>query len=176
MEFRLQPPARLQRALLGSERDGRHGMKTLMSPRSRPRRGSARSHARATAPLLPPDRIRETLRRRLKALPARGDQRAPRRPQAVTLAPTLMGNTPPVPALPPAAGGDTRRVTMYPLVARQCLSGCYFLTRSASPSAQARATSESAFSCPGILSQPPFSMNSPLVQLLTSPNSLSFAS
>ena len=52
----------------------------------------------------------------------------------------------------------------------------YFLTRSPSPSAHARATSESAFSCPGILSQPPFSMNSPLDQLLTSPNSLSFAS
>jgi hypothetical protein len=52
----------------------------------------------------------------------------------------------------------------------------YFFTRSSSPSAHARATSESAFSCPGILSQPPFSMNSPLVQLFTSPNSLSFAS
>src|SRR5712691_4052119 len=57
---------------------------------------------------------------------------------------------------------------------REVDPGHHFLTRSASPSAHARATSESAFSCPGILSQPPFSMYSPLDQLLTSANSLSF--
>ena len=53
---------------------------------------------------------------------------------------------------------------------------CHFLVRSSSPSAHARATAGPAFSCPGILSQPPFSMNSALVQLLISPNSLSFFS
>src|SRR5207253_3504479 len=52
----------------------------------------------------------------------------------------------------------------------------HFLIRSASPSAHARATAEPAFSCPGILSQPPFSMPSALCQLLTSPSSLSFFS
>src|SRR5437867_8484583 len=50
----------------------------------------------------------------------------------------------------------------------------HFLIRSASPSAHARATAEPAFACPGILSQPPFSMTSALCQLLTSPSSLSF--
>src|SRR5206468_4071018 len=52
----------------------------------------------------------------------------------------------------------------------------HFLIRSASPSAHARATAEPAFACPGILSQPPFSMTSALCQLLTASSSLSFAS
>src|SRR5438093_12473324 len=52
----------------------------------------------------------------------------------------------------------------------------HFLIRSASPSAHARATAEPAFSCPGILSQPPFSMTSALCPLLTSPSALSFFS
>src|SRR5437773_2117989 len=52
----------------------------------------------------------------------------------------------------------------------------HFLITSASPSAHARATAEPAFACPGILSQPPFSMTSALCQLLTSPSSLSFFS
>src|SRR5713226_10362776 len=37
----------------------------------------------------------------------------------------------------------------------------HFLIRSSSPSAHARATAEPAFSCPGILSQPPFSSSLP---------------
>src|SRR4030042_811340 len=45
----------------------------------------------------------------------------------------------------------------------------HFLIRTSSPSAHARATVEPAFSCPGILSQPPFSMNSALFQESISP-------
>src|SRR5271157_4863108 len=48
--------------------------------------------------------------------------------------------------------------------------------RTSSPLAHDWATEELAFSCPGILSQPPFSMNSPLCQESIAPNSLSFPS
>jgi hypothetical protein len=52
----------------------------------------------------------------------------------------------------------------------------HFFIRSSSPSAHARATAGPASSCPGILSQPPFSMASGLCQLFTSSSAFSFSS
>src|SRR5712691_4421066 len=52
----------------------------------------------------------------------------------------------------------------------------HFFIRSSSPSAHARATASPAFSCPGILCQPPFSMASARCQPLTASSALSFYS
>jgi hypothetical protein len=56
------------------------------------------------------------------------------------------------------------------------ISSGHFFTRSERPSAQALETSGSALSWPGILSQPPFSMNSFLDHVLMASSSASFFS
>jgi len=71
-----------------------------------------------------------------------------------------------------------RNQVLVPLVVEVAdilASLAYFSIRSSTPSAHARLTVKPAFCSPGILSQPPFSMNSALFQELIAFNSLSLA-